>query len=197
MSETTPTPTREQLIEEISIKLAAQPKDIDMYRFYDRFDETDEYDFDVQCTDGNSFDCYGIKQEAGRIRVWLYSSITDEFYTDLDNISTSSLQVISDEIRPPRTLTVTVQYRLPGEGLHTGDILLHSKTVLHDFTETELLQYLQEKFPTFDWQPDDEDQYVFYPDPDDKSHYFLGSCYRPDTTNEGSSLANSHYPVCN
>lgn len=178
MSETTPTQTREQLIEEISIKMAAQPKDIDMYRF----DITGSV-FDVQCTDGNSFYCYGIKLDAGRIRVWLYSSITDEFYTDLDNISTASLQVISDEIRPPRTLTVTVQYRLPGEGLHTAIIRLHSKTVLHDFTETELLQYLQEKFPTFDWQADDADQYVYYPDPTNTDEYVLGSCYRKSYDN--------------
>jgi len=173
MSETTPTQTREQLLEEIADKLAAQPKDIDMYRF-DIIGPV----FRVQCTDGNSFYCYGIKLEAGRIRVWLYSSITDDLYTDLDNISTASLQVISDEMRPPRTLTVTVQYRLPGEGLHTGDILLHSKTVICDFTETELLQYLQEKFPTFQWEPDDADQYVFYPDPNNKDEYVLGACYR-------------------
>lgn len=192
MSETNPTQTREQLIEEISIKLAAQPQDIDKYRFYDENDPSDGEDDDdilrVQCTDGNTFDCYGIWRSGNRIMVWMFSSITGDIETDLDNISTASLQDISDEICPPRTLTVTVQYRLQGEGINTGDILLHSKTVLHNFTEEQLLEYLQRNFPTFDWQADDADQYVYYPDPTNRNEYVLGSCYRESYDN---------YPLCN
>lgn len=190
MSETTPTQTREQLIEEISIKLAAQPQDIDKYRFYDENDPSDGEDDDdilrVQCTDGNTFDCYGIWRSGNRIMVWMFSSITGDIETDLDNISTASLQDISDWIEPPRHLTV-VLILSEGNREYRG-IQLHEHTVLHNFTEEQLLEYLQRNFPTFDWQEDDADQYVYYPDPTNRNEYVLGSCYRESYDN---------YPVCN
>ena len=194
MNETTPTQaaqTREQLLKEIEMKMRVQPEDVELYRFNDHFE--------IETTDGNHYDCYGIKQVLTRCpKAWLFSKFTDEFYTDVENLTDESLALLSDSIEPPRTIMVTFQCRADSDpnSVNMLDFPFHEKVVLHDFTEDDLFEYLHAKFPTFDWQPDDEDQYVFYPDPDDKSHYFLGSCYRPDTTNEGSSFANSHYPVC-
>lgn len=156
-----------EVIEEIKSKLCVQP--VFPYTFEELFEATLE--------DGNSFAVEYISlDDNDEICVALYKDYTDIIKVGAEDIEKDSLQDISDEIMPPKEVSVYVHYPLRPEdvnGTNNGAFCIHSGYLPWNCTEEQLLQYLKEKFPTFEWQSDDELQYVYYPNNDDKNCYIL------------------------
>lgn len=146
---TWPDPNQE-LIDDIDHKLSFQPQM--PYVF--------PVTFDVKLKDGNKFQCTKVEyldEDCDTISVTVYSDYTGEIELPLDEFfPTESLQEISDNIMPPKTIWVEAQNEKAG-------ITLYRKDVKYNTTEEEMLDIIQKVFPTFRWKHDDDFQFVYYP----------------------------------
>ena len=112
---------------------------------------------DLEMTDGNHFDLLAIFiSEDDCVVANLFSEITGEFNASLDDFTIESLQTISDNLLPPKTILVEAQNEKAG-------ITLFRKDVKYNTTEEEMLDIIQKVFPTFKWEHDDDFQFVYYP----------------------------------
>ena len=150
---------KDEVVNEIVSKLFVQPE------MPYAFDEL----FEVTLEDGNTFGVERIEMDDnGILTIALYKDYTDTFEVGVEELTEESLQIISDEIRPPRDLRVMMM------GGGNGFLVKH-EYVMWNTTEEQMLQKLKEWFPAFNWQHDDEEQFVHYPNKDDDSVYFLAN----------------------
>lgn len=154
----------EYIVNEIKMKLKCQP--------------SLPYTFDlvvpVMLSDDNHFDCLGVDiDDEDQLYIKLYRYyMEDDFEVPACELAMEGLLAISENIRPPREIVVTVH-----ADKNNHAFVIHKHEVMANFTEENLLEYLQEKFPTFEWEHDDENQYVYYPDEEDLDNYILANCY--------------------
>ena len=150
---------KDEVVNEIVNKLFVQPE------MPYAFDEL----FEVTLEDGNTFGVERIEMDDnGILTIALYKDYTDTFEVGVEELTEESLQIISDEIRPPKDLRVMMM------GGGNGFLVKH-EYVMWNTTEEQMLQKLKEWFPAFNWQHDDEEQFVHYPNKDDDSVYFLAN----------------------
>ena len=156
---------KHELLDEITHKLRVQP--VLPYTF-DKMIE-------IQLFDGNKFDCLGLAlNNGGNLDITAWSAYTEEFMLVYDDLTEESLQELSDNIMPPRTLLVEFCYS-KGENSF-GAFAIHQHDVPWSFTEEQMLGWLKDNFPVLEWIHDDENQYVCYPVAERHDHYILATC---------------------